>query len=396
MVHAVIVAAGRGTRMGLSVNKVFAHVGGMTVLERTVRAFAAHAHVDGGIVVVATPGEEAQVRTLLSDAGLLSRVKAIATGGADRQASVLSGLRALETREGVVLIHDGARPFVSDALIDRCIQSARDCGSGVAAVPLKDTIKEIDAQGFAVRTPPREQLRAVQTPQAFSLPLILSAHEQAEPSGRRATDDAALVECFGQKVALVEGEVENIKLTTPEDLYLGEQIVQKQEGKKKEDRPMRMRIGHGYDVHRLVEGRALILCGVTVPHTLGLLGHSDADVATHALMDALLGAAALGDIGRHFPDTDPAYEGADSLGLLDQVMALLASRGYAVGNVDVTIIAQRPKLKDFIPRMRENLAQRLHVDEDCVNVKATTTEKLGFEGEQLGISAHAVACIVKA
>lgn len=159
---------------------------------------------------------------------------------------------------------------------------------------------------------------------------------------------------------------------------------------------MRMRIGHGYDVHRLVEGRALILCGVTVPHTLGLLGHSDADVATHALMDALLGAAALGDIGRHFPDTDPAYEGADSLGLLDHVMALLASRGYAVGNVDVTIIAQRPKLKDFIPRMRKNLAQRLHVDEDCVNVKATTTEKLGFEGEQLGISAHAVACIVKA
>ena len=156
-----------------------------------------------------------------------------------------------------------------------------------------------------------------------------------------------------------------------------------------------MRIGHGYDVHRLVEGRALILCGVHVPHSRGLLGHSDADVATHALMDALLGAAAMGDIGRHFPDTDPAYQDADSLVLLDHVMELLTQAGYTVGNVDVTLIAQQPKLKDFIPRMRENLARRLQVEEDCVNVKATTTEKLGFEGEQLGISAHAVACIVK-
>ena len=157
---------------------------------------------------------------------------------------------------------------------------------------------------------------------------------------------------------------------------------------------MMMRIGHGYDVHRLVEERALILCGVNVPHTLGLLGHSDADVAAHALMDALLGAAAMGDIGRHFPDTDPTYKGADSLKLLDHVVELLEQDGYRVGNVDVTIIAQKPKLKDYIPLMRTNLARRLKVDEKFVNVKATTTEKLGFEGEQLGISAHAVACIV--
>ena len=157
-----------------------------------------------------------------------------------------------------------------------------------------------------------------------------------------------------------------------------------------------MRIGHGYDVHRLVEGRKLILCGVEIPHTVGLLGHSDADVAVHALMDALLGAAAMGDIGRHFPDTDPQYKGADSLVLLDHVMALLREKGYAVGNVDVTIIAQKPKLKDYIERMRENIAAHLRIDLDCVNVKATTTEKLGFEGECLGISAHAVACIERA
>ena len=158
---------------------------------------------------------------------------------------------------------------------------------------------------------------------------------------------------------------------------------------------MMMRIGHGYDVHRLVEERALILCGVNVPHTLGLLGHSDADVAAHALMDALLGAAAMGDIGRHFPDTDPTYKGADSLKLLDHVMELIWAKGYVVGNVDVTIIAQKPKLKDYIETMRENIAAHLKVELDCVNVKATTTEKLGFEGEMLGISTHAVACIEK-
>ena len=157
-----------------------------------------------------------------------------------------------------------------------------------------------------------------------------------------------------------------------------------------------MRIGHGYDVHRLVEGRKLILCGVEIPHTVGLLGHSDADVAYHALTDALLGAAAMGDIGRHFPDTDPQYKGADSGKLLDHVMELIWAKGYTVGNVDVTIIAQKPKLKDYIETMRENIAAHLKVDLDCVNVKATTTEKLGFEGEMLGISTHAVACIEKA
>lgn len=157
-----------------------------------------------------------------------------------------------------------------------------------------------------------------------------------------------------------------------------------------------LRIGHGYDVHRLTEGRALILGGVTIPYEKGLLGHSDADVLTHAVMDALLGAAALGDIGRHFPDTDPAYKGADSGRLLDHVVALLEEKGYVVGNVDVTIICQRPKLKDYIEQMRQNVARHLKVDADCVNIKATTTEKLGFEGEGLGISSHAVACIESA
>ena len=290
-------------------------------------------------------------------------------------------------------IHDGARPLVTADVIARTLESAQKFGSGVAAVALKDTVKRVDEDSVVVDTPPRDKLRAVQTPQTFEAGLIRKAHA-AYALGERATDDAALAERMGVAVHLTEGDVENIKLTTPEDMLLARQVILKREGQK-EEKPM-MRIGHGYDVHRLVENRKLILCGVEIPYTLGLLGHSDADVALHALMDALLGAAALGDIGRHFPDTDPAYKGADSGKLLDHVVALLEEKGYTVGNVDVTIICQRPKLKDYIEQMRENVARHLKVDIDCVNIKATTTEKLGFEGEGLGISSHAVACIEKA
>ena len=278
-------------------------------------------------------------------------------------------------------------------VIARTLESAKKYGSGVAAVPLKDTVKRVNEGGVVVDTPPRDALRAVQTPQTFEAELIRRAHA-AYALGERATDDAALAERMGVKVRLTEGDVENIKLTTPEDMLLARQVILRREGQK-EEKPM-VRIGHGYDVHRLTEDRKLILCGVEIPYTLGLLGHSDADVALHALMDALLGAAALGDIGRHFPDTDPAYKGADSGRLLDHVVALLAEKGYVVGNVDVTIICQRPKLKDYIEQMRQNVARHLKVDADCVNIKATTTEKLGFEGEGLGISSHAVACIEKA
>ena len=283
--------------------------------------------------------------------------------------------------------------MVTAEVIARTLESAKKYGSGVAAVPLKDTVKRVNEGGVVVDTPPRDALRAVQTPQTFEAELIRRAHA-AYALGERATDDAALAERMGVKVRLTEGDVENIKLTTPEDMLLARQVILRREGQK-EEKPM-VRIGHGYDVHRLTEDRKLILCGVEIPYTLGLLGHSDADVALHALMDALLGAAALGDIGRHFPDTDPAYKGADSGKLLDHVVALLEEKGYAIGNVDVTIICQRPKLKDYIEQMRQNVARHLKVDADRVNIKATTTEKLGFEGEGLGISSHAVACIESA
>ena len=386
---AVIVAAGRGSRMGLGRNKVLADVAGVPVIVRTVRALAQTALFDGGIVVVTGAEDMEQMRALMAEHGL---DVTLTEGGTDRQQSVHHGLQAVNPAADIIAIHDGARPLVTRAVIERTIESAKRCGSGVAAVTLKDTVKRVDAEGAVIDTPNRETLRAVQTPQTFDARLIRAAHERFADSAERATDDAALAERALCRIMLTEGDVENIKLTTPEDMLLAQQVILRREGRQ-EKGSGRMRIGHGYDVHRLVEGRKLILCGVEIPYEKGLLGHSDADVALHALMDALLGAAALGDIGRHFPDTDPAYKGADSGKLLDHVVDLLEEHGYSVDNVDVTIICQRPKLKDYIEQMRENVAAHLHVSADCVNIKATTTEKLGFEGEGLGISSHAVACI---
>ena len=387
---AVIVAAGRGARMGMERNKVLYPLCGEPVIVRTARAFAESGLFDGGVVIVASPCDMEDMRAML-DRGRIP-VRAIVEGGHDRQESVRRGIAACDPGADIIAIHDGARLLVTREVIAATIDSARRYGSGVAAVPLKDTVKRVDESGLVVETPQRDLLRAVQTPQTFDAALIRAAHARYADSDVRATDDAMLIEWTGHAVHLTPGDPENIKLTTPEDMLLAGQVILRREGRK--EAPA-MRIGHGYDVHRLVEGRKLILCGVEVPYERGLLGHSDADVALHALMDALLGAAALGDIGRHFPDTDPAYAGADSGRLLDHVVALLHVKGYAVANADVTIICQRPKLKDYIEQMRENVAAHLKVDPDCVNVKATTTEKLGFEGEGLGISSHAVACIEK-
>ena len=233
-------------------------------------------------------------------------------------------------------------------------------------------------------TPDRSTLYAVQTPQCFDRAAYLAALDELdEASARLVTDDCSLFELTGRPVELVQGDYANIKITTREDLPRTEN------GGKK------MRIGHGYDVHRLVEGRKLIMGGVTIPYEKGLLGHSDADVLLHAVSDALLGAAALGDIGKHFPDTDPRYEGADSLMLLREVGRLLDETGYTVGNIDATVLCQAPKLAPHIPAMRQNIANALGLALDDVSVKATTEEHLGFTGEGLGIAAHAVALIEK-
>ena len=379
MWYAIILAGGSGSRMGANRNKVLLSLRGEPVILRSIRAF--EGLVDG-VILVSRDQDIPTMREMLSENGLTALV---VPGGSTRQESVLNGLNALPKAAEKVLIHDGARCLVTGDVIARCKASVEEHGSGVAAVDVIDTVKEVDTGGFALSTPDRSRLRAVQTPQAFRVDLIRRAHEAALADSYTGTDDASLVERLGVPVRLVAGSRTNIKLTTPEDLKMAEAFL----GGSFPS----LRIGQGYDVHRLVEGRELILCGVHVPHTLGLLGHSDADVALHSLMDAMLGAMALGDIGKHFPDTDERYRGISSMKLMEHVVGLLQTHNARVTNCDVTIVAQKPKLLPFIPQMRQNVADMLHLPLDRVNVKATTTERLAFEGREEGISAQAV-CMV--
>lgn len=378
---AIILGGGSGQRMGAKCNKVLLQIAGKSMIVRSVEAFVPLVEQ---VVVVSREEDMPVMASELAQNGL---DVPMVSGGATRQESVWRGLQALSGQCGGVLVHDGARCLVTADVIQRCMASVEECGTGVAAVPVMDTIKTVSDANIALDTPNRASLRAVQTPQGFKTDLLRRAHEQAQRDGFLGTDDASLVERLGVPVQLTEGSRRNIKLTTPEDLLMAEAFFAEQALPA-------LRVGQGYDVHRLVEGRPLILCGVTVPHTLGLLGHSDADVALHALMDAMLGAMALGDIGKHFPDTDEAYRGISSMLLLRHVVALLKAHHARVTNCDVTIVAQKPKLLPYIPQMRQNVADALELPLARVNIKATTTEKLGFEGKEKGISAQAV-CMVQ-
>lgn len=380
MWYAIVLAGGSGSRMGANCNKVLLELQGVPVIVRAVKAFKGLVE---GVVLVS---REEDIPAMQAALEAFQLPVAIVPGGDSRQASVWNGLCALPAECTHVLIHDGARCLVDEDTIRRCMASVEECGTGVAALPAIDTIKQVDSHELVSATPDRSTLRAVQTPQGFTVELIRHAHEAAQAEGFLGTDDASLVERLGLPVRLTLGNRRNIKLTTPEDIQMAEAFLP-------HDFPP-LRIGQGYDVHRLVEGRDLILCGVTVPHTLGLLGHSDADVALHALMDAMLGAMALGDIGKHFPDTDDRHRGISSMKLLEHVVALLDSHHARVTNCDVTIIAQKPKLLPYIPQMRENVANALRLPLIRVNVKATTTERLSFEGREEGISAQAI-CMVE-
>lgn len=381
---AVVVAAGRGERAGLGHNKVFEPVRGRTVLARCLDAFTRSGRFDG-VALVLSEQEIPAFEALRQREGPFPLVRRVVPGGASRRDSVYHGLEALPGDTQLVAIHDAARPFVTNDVIDATLDAAAQFGSGVISTPVTDTIKLLLPDG-SVTTPDRGALRAVQTPQAFRFDMILKAHRSAQADAFPATDDAMLFEHYygGVKLVTAPGAQENIKLTTRADF---EAVA----GRGFSD----MRVGHGYDAHRLKSGRRLVLCGVEVPHDRGLDGHSDADVAVHALMDALLGALGLGDIGGHFPDTDPAYEGIDSMKLLQKVMDEVRAMGYGVGNADITIVAQKPKLAGFIPRMKARVAGALGVSPDRVNVKATTTERMGFEGEETGISAQAVALLIR-
>lgn len=379
--YAVVVAAGRGVRMGAAVNKVLLPLCGEPVIRHAVRAFCEADEIDG-VVVVASADETEQMRAALCG---LEKVCAIAPGGSTRQESVKNGLDALPKEARIALVHDGARPLISRELIARCIRQTEDCGSAVVCTPVTDTVK-VEKDGCVVRTLDRSQLRAVQTPQCFFAGELKAAYEAAARDGVSVTDDASVMEHAGHSVHLLESSEVNFKLTTPEDLRRAEDII----GERKFMQRL-PRTGFGYDVHKLVSGRRLILCGKEIPWEKGLDGHSDADVAVHALMDALLGAACLGDIGRLYPDNDPAFEGADSMKLLADVLRRVKDAGYAVVHADVTIVVQKPKLMPYMDEMRRNLENAMAGAQ--VNVKATTTEHLGFEGRGEGISAQAVATI---
>ena len=383
-VTAIIAAAGAGRRLGAAKPKQLLDIGGGSMLQHSVRAFLGHPRV-ADVVVVLSPD-----LTTLALAGIEpSRAAAlrVVKGGDRRQDSVANGFAAVAPESDVVLIHDAARPFVSADLIDRTIDAAAAHGAAIAALQSRDTVKRVAGDGRITETIPRETIYLAQTPQGFRRDVLAAAVELGR-SGVEATDEAMLAERAGYHVHVVDGDPGNVKVTTSADLDAARARM------ASTGKPARTgRAGTGYDLHRLVEGRPLILGGVTVPSDRGALGHSDADVVCHAATDAILGAVGLGDIGRHFPDTDPRWKNADSLVLLREAARMVRDHGYEVGNLDVTVILERPKIKDAVEPMRTRLAEALGIDRDRVSVKGKTNEGVDAVGRGEAIIAHAVALV---
>jgi 2-C-methyl-D-erythritol 4-phosphate cytidylyltransferase/2-C-methyl-D-erythritol 2,4-cyclodiphosphate synthase len=385
-VAAIIPAAGFGTRMESSLPKQYLILGGIPIIVRTVHAFLQAGCVD--IIIVAVPPEKVEsTRDLFNEHNLPKEKLQVIGGGKRRQDSVKAGLDLLSDQIDIVMVHDGARPLVSPELICRCLDMARLKNAVIAAVPVKDTLKKAAADNTVVATIDRTALWQAQTPQCAKLALMRQAF--AVNGDRDVTDEAMLFERAGIGVTIVDGSEKNIKVTRPEDLLLAETII----NSTPQPQPNLPRIGHGYDAHKFAENRRLVLGGVTIPYDLGLAGHSDADVLTHALCDAILGALAAGDIGRHFPDSDEAYAGIYSITLLEQVITLAETRGYIVGNADITLVCEAPKMAPHIDKMRVLVAQACRSEVSAINIKATTTEKMGFTGRKEGIACHAVVIL---
>ena len=378
---AVIVAAGRGERLGATIPKAFVAVAGVPMLLHAARRVALSPEV-GRIVVVVGASDVDRARMLLMQHGVRN-VTAVVPGGAHRQDSVFAGLSHLGEAP-VAVVHDGARPLVPPDVVTAVIQAAAEAGAASAGLPVRETVKLVDGAD-ARQTLDRDRLWVAHTPQAFRTALLREAHHRAKAEGFYGTDDAVLVERLGYAVRMVEDSPRNLKVTVPADLDLAEAYAGQRQI---------IRTGIGYDAHRLALGRLLRVGGVEIPWPRGLAGHSDADVLAHAIMDALLGGAGLGDLGRHFPPGDPAFRGADSIELLRRVAAMAAGAGWRVVHVDSTVLAEAPRLAPYIPQMRERLAAALGVDSSAVNVKATTTEGMGAIGRGEGIAAHAVATLI--
>ncbi|HEX3337588.1 MAG TPA: bifunctional 2-C-methyl-D-erythritol 4-phosphate cytidylyltransferase/2-C-methyl-D-erythritol 2,4-cyclodiphosphate synthase [Pseudolabrys sp.] len=381
-VAAVVVAAGQGLRAGGEIPKQFRRIAGETLLARALSAFAEAPDVTF-VQPVIRPDDVDLVRRLTNGMNVLEPV----AGGATRQASVRAGLEALVScSPHIVLVHDAARPFASASLITRAIEAAKKTGAAIPALPVTDTVKRIDSTGTIEATLDRNSIRLVQTPQAFAFPALFDAHRRALAQGRDDfTDDAALAEWAGIKVSVFAGEPGNIKFTTPEDFARAEAIQSAGLGD--------VRTGSGLDVHAFGPGDHVTLGGIRIPHVQALIGHSDADVALHALTDAIFGALADGDIGAHFPPSDPQWRGASSDRFLTFAVGRVRTRGGRIAHLDLTIVCEAPRIGEHRDRMRANIANLAGIGIERVGVKATTSEKLGFTGRGEGIAAYATATI---
>jgi 2-C-methyl-D-erythritol 4-phosphate cytidylyltransferase/2-C-methyl-D-erythritol 2,4-cyclodiphosphate synthase len=372
-IAAILVAAGSGSRFNAEMPKQFLTLAGKPVIRHAAEALAAH------VSLLQPVGDAEPIEAaLMGVAGCLPVIR----GGATRQDSVRAGLEALAPhRPDVVLVHDAARPVIPEGTIPALLAALRESPGAIPAAPVADTLKRV-VRGTITETVPRTELFRAQTPQAFRFDTLLAAH-RAGLTG--ATDDASLLEAAGAAVEVVPGSDDNIKLTYPDDLVRLERIMTV---------PLIPRVGTGFDVHVFEAGRPLVLCGVVVPHEKGLAGHSDADVGIHALCDAIYGALAEGDIGRHFPPSEATWKDADSARFLIHAAGRIAARGGRLANADVTLICEQPKITPHAPAMIARLAELLGVDAGRISVKATTTERLGFTGRGEGIAAQAVVSIL--
>lgn len=383
-VSAIIAAGGAGRRVGAITPKQMLDIGGGSILQHSVHAFVTHPRISD-VVVVLPQGQTALPFASAIDPARLPPLR-IVEGGARRQDSVANGFDAVDVSAEVVLIHDAARPFVSAGLIDRTIDAAAAHGAAIAAVQSRDTVKRV-AGGRIVETIARETIYLAQTPQGFRRD-VLAAAIAAGRSGADGTDEAALAERAGYTVHVVDGDAGNVKITTADDVEAARQRM----GGRGNAAGLE-RVGSGYDLHRLVEGRPLVVGGVTIPSDRGALAHSDGDVACHAATDAILGAASLGDIGRHFPDSDPKWKNADSLALLRDAARMVRELGFEIANVDVSVILERPKIKDLIDDMRTRMADAMEIDRSSVSLKGKTNEGVDAVGRGEAIAAHAVALL---
>ena len=381
-VAAVVVAAGRGARAGGDLPKQFRRIGGETMLRRALLMFVEHGNV-GLVQPVIHPEDLALFQAATANMTML----APAFGGATRQASVRAGLEALSPRHpDIVLIHDAARPFASAELVARAIAATMRTGAAIPALAVTDTVKSVDAEGLVDKTLDRNALRLVQTPQGFAFALLLAAHRRAAAAGREDfTDDAALAEWAGMKVAVFAGEPGNIKITSPEDFARSEAMQFAALGD--------VRIGSGIDVHAFGPGDHVTLGGIRIVHDRSLVGHSDADVALHALVDAILGALADGDIGAHFPPSDPQWRNASSDRFLAFAVDRVTARGGRIAHLDLTVVCEAPRIGPHRDAMRARIAELAQIGIGRVAVKATTSEKLGFTGRGEGIAAYATATV---